>query len=167
MSTGTNLLPKGLRFVERTEPINVEINRADPDGPAFIVEVARISREKFSELVARNRVSGNIDPNSKAAKKADARFQESFCRKAIIGWRGLTTENLRELLPHVNIEIDEDEGADASEYESGNKEIPYSHELAVFLYRKTWGDDFGEPIFRALKTGSEEDQDREEELGND
>ena len=161
-----NLLAKGLRFVERTEPINVEINRSDPDGPAFVVEVARISREKFAELVARNRVSGNIDPNSKAAKKADAKFQESFCRKAIVGWRGLTTDNLKELLPHVNIEFDADE-ADASEYESGQKEIPYSHDLAVFLYRKTWGDDFGEPIFRALKSGSEEDQDREDELGND
>lgn len=161
-----NLLPAGLKIVEKTEPIRVEICRADPDGPAFVVEVKRMSKEQFTDLVERNKLPPNVDPKSKTAKKLDLKFQNQLCKKAIIDWEGLTVDNFKELFPHSDVEIDSEE-TDADAYASGAACIPYSHDLAVYIYRKSWGDEFAGPIFEALKNGSNEDEDADDALKNE
>lgn len=162
----TDLLPSGLSFVERTEPLSITINKADPEGPSFSVQLKRLSREQFTDLVSRHRPPANVDPTSKTAKTYDAKFQDAFCRKVILGWSGLTVANLADLLPNLEVNIDADSD-DAEAYRTGRKTIEYNHDLAVTLYRSTWGDRFGEPLFKAIKDGVGEESDRDDALKND
>ena len=157
-----SLLPVGLTFERKTENLRVSVNKSEVEGPMFTVEVTRMTREQFQALVARNQLPRGMDPNSKTAKAHDAKFQEAFCRKVIKGWDGLTVANLEDLLPNVTINIDaEEDGADR--FTSGGQ-IPYSHELAVLIYREAWSDSFADKIFIALKDGVGDEADEDEAL---
>lgn len=153
------LLPNGLELVEDDEPISLPICRANPDGPWFQLYVRRISVDRFRSLSQRNQAPQGTKPGSKAAKLHEQKFIESFCRTTLSGWEGLTVDNWEELLPGAKIS-----GDSAEDWRDKGKELPFSLELAGYLYQKVWPDKFSDLILRAIKEGVDESEQEDEDL---
>ena len=152
------LLPGGLEVVQSDDAINLPVCRANPDGPWFALWVKRISVDRFRSLSQRNAAPQGTKPGSKAAKLHEQKFIDSFVKTTLDGWEGLTVENWEDLLPGSTIGGDE-----AEEWRKDQKEIPFSLELASYLYQKVWPDKFSDLILRAIKEGVDEAESEDEE----
>lgn len=153
-----SLLPTGLELVQEEDTLELRICRASPDEPWFCIDVRRISVERFRSLSQRSAAPAGTKPGSKAAKLHEQKFVESFVRSTMASWSGLTVGNWEDLLPGSKISGDE-----AEEWRKDSKEIPFSLELATYLYQKVWPDKFSDLILRAIKEGVEEAEEEDEE----
>jgi hypothetical protein len=103
-----------------------EISVAFPRFKDFKLKMKYVTRE---ELAAIREKTTTISYNrlSKAREETidTDRFMDSYLKEAVVGWSGLTYEILSFLVP---IETD---GIDLS------KEIPYSHEDAMWLVKNS------------------------------
>jgi hypothetical protein len=146
-------LPAGLRLVAtKKEPIKVRITKADPNV-AFTCFIARMSAEQITKLGERATLPPGVRPGSPAAKKHQQEYQEYYCKKVIVGWEGLTIDNLRDIW----------RGDQEIEADKSVTEIPYTPEFASFLMTNTLGSRFGALISNALINGADEDEEEREE----
>jgi|DEB0MinimDraft_6_1074348.scaffolds.fasta_scaffold03513_3 hypothetical protein len=151
-----SILPEGLSFREVKEPLKLRLVKSESAGPWFTVFINRLGVEDFRRLTSRMKRPAGVREGSKAEREYEAKFTEALVEKAIAGWEGCTPSNLQALLPpKFKIEDSEDrpEGF----------EIPFSHELAVWIHNHAFGDQWSERVMSALREGSEEDLDEEEE----
>ncbi len=155
-----SMLPSGLSLVPFARaPIDVRICQAETVGPAFVVKINRLSIEKFRALAAKMSLPSGIRVGSKAAREHQRQWEDLYCRTVIIGWSGLIVQNVESLLAG-------DEtigGEDIASWKAKQREIPFDLDLAVYLYRNTWADRFGDLIFAALREGAEQEAEEEDE----
>lgn len=90
----------------------------------FSVEINYIPRTEMSRLVKDSQVS-KFDKTSRSIQTQldDEKFVKKYVERAINGWKGLTTENISELVPVKDTEKAE--------------EIPFSVENAIFLVKES------------------------------
>jgi len=154
-----SVLPAGMSLREIKEPMNLRIAKAGINEPWLIVYVNRMGVEDFRRLMSRMKRPAGVREGSKAEREYEEKFTDQLVRKSILGWEGMTIENFKSLLPPkyaVEDDADRPEGY----------EIPYSHELAVFIQNKAFGDRWAEKIMSCLREGSEEELEEEEEVKN-
>lgn len=158
------LLPVGLSLVRtEREPLAIRICQAESAGPAFFVSVARLSIERFRKLAGKMTLPQGIRVGSKAAREHQQSWEELYCRTVILGWTGLTLQNFESLLAGE----DAVGGIDVNEWKKANRELPFSQDLALYIYRNTWADRFGDRIFTALRDGADQDVEEEDEKNVD
>jgi len=146
-----------MSFREVQEPIRLKLTKAGMGEPWFTVFINRMGVEDFRRLTSRMKRPAGIRDGSKADREYEAKFTDALVGKAISGWEGCTVANLSAILPpKFKIEDEEDRPADY--------EIPYSHELAVWIHTNAFGDQWSDKIMNALREGSEEDIEEEEEV---
>lgn len=154
-----SILPAGISLRENAEPIRLQIAKAEIDGPWLTVYVNRMGVEDFRRLTSRLKRPAGIREGSKAERDYEAKFTDQLVRRSIAGWDGMTVANFASLLPpKYALEDSEDRPA--------GYEIPFSHELAVWIQSNAFGDRWADKIMTALRDGSEEDLIEEEEVKN-
>lgn len=155
-----SLLPDGLQLVkDELEPLPVRICQADTAGPWFVVSVNPIPVDKFKRLLQKANPPSNVRAGSKAANDFQSKFERTYCKVIIQGWSGLTISNFEHLLAGAEVVS----GDDLDDWRESGKEIPYSLDLAVYLYQNSWAEKFSNPVFTAVQDRATEDQEEEEE----
>jgi len=162
-----SFLPEGLSLVDKErEPIPVQITRADPSGPPFIVYVNPLSVGEFKDISKQLQRSSpkGFRPGSKAADKWEMEFAERYCKRVVVDWSGLTGPNFDDINAG-SLTIGEGEAKQAF-YAAGGQ-IEHSLEAAIYLHTNTWPETYGDKIFEALQKGAEDQEADEAARKND
>jgi len=154
------MLPEGLSFVRaEREPVWVDIIQSDLTKPKFRVKVGQLSVDRFKRLLSKSTLPAGVRPNSKAAEQHAHQFNVKYCKTVVLGWEGLTVENLEAILAGDDVLA----GDALEEWRESGREMQHSNELAVYLHENTWAENYSNKIFEALQAGAEVDGEIEEE----
>lgn len=141
---GTDFLPKGLKLVQEERPPKwIPIAQADAEGPVFEIQMAYMGYRRFRDSMM-------DDGDGARTTQAAINAQRKLLDKVILGWKGLTLENLVEILRiEGTIQIDVDaKGAGA--FKEGD-ELPFDRDTLWMLYQNAWPEAFQNVIMLVLR----------------
>jgi len=98
----------------------------NPDIPEFYVKLAYASKFVMNQIAEVSRELSNDRMGRKIEKFNDEKLREEYATKIIQGWRGLTSEKAKKLIP-------------ALQYDEANKDkdVPYDVDTAMALLEES------------------------------
>lgn len=158
-----SFLPEGLTLEESTDNVvETLIVQTDESQPAFKVNVRILPIKEYRQVFAKlqRQDTGGFRQNNAVQDKVD----RDYLKRVISGWSGLTVDNWNAIVRDgKTLKVDP---ATAAKAKADGKSvvIEYSDDVAFYLYRNTWPQDFGNKIFDVVQAGAAEQEEEEETL---
>ncbi len=158
-----SFLPEGLTLEESTDNVvETLIVQTDESQPAFKVNVRILPIKEYRQVFAKlqRQDTGGFRQNNAVQDKVD----RDYLKRVISGWSGLTVDNWNAIVRDgKTLKVDPATAAKAKT-DGKSVTIEYSDDVAFYLYRNTWPQDFGNKIFDVVQAGAAEQEEEEETL---
>lgn len=158
-----SFLPEGLVLEEDADnTVDTLIIQVDESEPAFNIKVRTLPIKEYRQVFAKlNRQEGGSFRQTNALQD---KVDRDYLKRVIAGWSGLTVDNWNAIVRDgKKLKVDPVLAAKAKA-DGKPVTIDYSDDVAFYLYRNTWPQDFGNKIFDVVQAGAAEQEEEEERL---
>lgn len=158
-----SFLPEGLVLEEDSDNIvETVIVQTDESQPAFKVNVRVLPIKEYRQVFAKlqRQDSGSFRQTNALQDKVD----RDYLKRVISSWSGLTVDNWNAIVrdgKHLKVDA---VTAEKAKRDGKPIMVDYTEDVAFYLYRNTWPQDFGNKIFDIVQAGAAEQEEEEEQL---
>lgn len=144
-----SFLPDGLELEEASDVVeSVPIVQADEAGPVFTVQVKILPLKEYRAIF--NKLNTANVGGTRQSQQLQDKVDRDYLTRVIAGWSGLTLDNWEAIVRDGK----KFTGPKADKMRKDNEELSFTTERAFYLYRNTWPQVFGNPIFDKLQEGA-------------